>query len=78
MLTLYMKPGCPFCGKVLQWLDDHGVQAELRDITAAEEVAAELEEKGGKRQVPFLVDEGCGMSFYESDAIVAHLSEAHA
>ena len=35
----------------------------------------ELMEKGGKRQVPFLVDEENGVSMYESDDICRYLEE---
>ena len=77
MLTLYVKTGCPFCHKVLDAGRDLGVSFEEKNIADAA-VAAELIARGGKRQVPYLVDSERGMEMYESDDIVAYLQEHYA
>ena len=51
-----------------------GVDLEERNI-AKIEYLDELMEKGGKRQVPFLIDEEKGISMYESDDIIKYLEE---
>ena len=38
-------------------------------------VAEELIARGGKLQVPYLIDEARGKELYESEAIVAYLHE---
>lgn len=76
MLTLFYKPTCPYCQRVLGEAESLGIQFNLKDISADDAVAAELEEKGGKRQVPYLVDEDRGESMYESGDIIAYL-QAH-
>jgi glutathione S-transferase len=38
---------------------------------------AELRERGGKVQVPFLVDPNTGRELYESDDIVAYLEKEY-
>jgi glutaredoxin 3 len=78
MLTLYYKPTCPFCQKVLAKAEELGVTFNLKDISANEATAAELVEKGGQRMVPYLVDEQKGVSMYESGDIVAYLDEHYA
>lgn len=75
MMTLYYKPTCPYCQRVLGVVEDLGIQLTLKDIIADEANAAELVEKGGKRQVPYLVDEDRGVSMYESGDIIAYLEE---
>jgi len=50
----------------------------LRDISTSDEVANELIARGGKRQVPYLVDETQGVEMYESDDIIAHLQKHYA
>lgn len=75
MFTLYYKPTCPFCQRVLQMGENLGVEFDLKDIVANEEFAAELLEKGGKRQVPFLVDTETGASMYESSDIIDYIRE---
>ena len=73
MFILYYKPPCPFCQRVLEVADSLGVEFDLRDISDEEEFAAELVEKGGKRQVPFLVDTENNVSMYESDDIITYI-----
>lgn len=72
MMTLYVKTGCPFCHKVLATGEDLGITFEEKNI-ADDAVAAELIAKGGKRQVPYLIDSERGIEMYESDDIVAYL-----
>ncbi|MDD3531180.1 MAG: glutathione S-transferase N-terminal domain-containing protein [Candidatus Pacebacteria bacterium] len=77
MLTLYVKTGCPFCHKVLDTGADLGVTFEEKNI-ADEAIIAELVARGGKRQVPYLVDRERGVEMYESSDIVAYLQEQYA
>jgi glutaredoxin len=72
MLTLYVKTGCPFCHRVLDAGAELGVVFEEKNI-ADDAVAAELVARGGKRQVPYLIDGERGVEMYESDDIVAYL-----
>lgn len=71
MMTLYVKTGCPWCKKVLDYADAHGIVFEQLNI-ADPKVAEELVKRGGKRQVPYLVDGNIEM--YESADIVAYLA----
>ncbi len=72
MITLYTRPLCPFCAKVKTRIDELAIPYEEKSIEK-EENLAELMEKGGKRQVPYLVDDERGVSMYESDGIVQYL-----
>jgi len=74
MLTLYVKTGCPFCAAVLHKVEELGIEVEQKNI-ADEAVATELVEKGGKRQVPYLVDSEKGVEMYESSDINDYLDE---
>ena len=75
MLILYYKPTCPYCQKVLGEVEDMGIKFDLKDISADESLAEELIEKGGKRQVPYLIDTEKEVSMYESSDIVDYLKE---
>ena len=55
--------------------ENFNVSLELKDISESEEALAELMEKGGKKQVPFLVDSEKNVSMYESNDIIDHLRE---
>jgi len=72
MLELYAKKGCPFCAKVLNFASTNAISILVKDISN-EDYVAELVEKGGKHQVPFLHDTDTGTMMYESDDIVEYL-----
>ena len=72
MLTLYVKSGCLFCAKVLATGHELGFEFDERNI-ADPGVLAELIERGGKHQVPFLIDGDMDVQMYESDDIVDYL-----
>jgi len=76
MLTLYVKTGCPFCAMVLRALDELELDYKEKNI-ADQEVAEELIERGGKRQVPYLIDTDAEVEMYESADIVAHLNQRY-
>ncbi len=56
-------------------MDRLEVEYENKDIAENPAFADELEARGGKRVVPYLVDEAQGVEMYESDDIVAHLQK---
>lgn len=78
MLTLYFKPTCPFCHRVIQIAENLNVEMEMKDISEDETALAELLEKGGMKQVPFLVDSEKGVSMYESSDIIDYIREYYA
>ncbi|MHB1769740.1 MAG: glutaredoxin domain-containing protein [Minisyncoccota bacterium] len=77
MLILYWRPTCPFCHKVLDTAERLGLSLEKRDI-ADPKIAAELVRKGGKQQVPYLIDTARNVEMYESMDIDAYLREHYA
>ncbi|MBI5416038.1 MAG: glutathione S-transferase N-terminal domain-containing protein [Candidatus Omnitrophica bacterium] len=67
-LTLYYKPACPYCQKVLAHMDRNGISVPLKNREESPTVREELVKIGGKPQVPCLVVDGKAM--YESDDII--------
>lgn len=55
-----------------------GVKLDLRDVDESEEALAELVEKSGKRQVPFLVDTDKNVAMPESGDIIEYMRENYA
>lgn len=78
MLTLYYKPSCPYSQRVLAEAEKHNITFDLKDISGDTVLRDELIERGGKKQVPYLVDTEHDISMYESADIVAHLNQYHA
>ena len=71
---LFIMPACPYCQKVLRFMERRGIEMPLRDITSDPGAREELVRVGGKPQVPCLFIDGAPL--YESDDIITHLSEA--
>ena len=72
MLDLYVLKTCPYCEKVISFLEDRSIRYNKVNIEnkANEESLIKL---GGKRQVPFLVDKDRNIQMYESDDIIEYL-----
>ena len=70
-LSLYYFSGCPFCQKVLRYLESKDIKVTLKDTHEKEQFRQELLKAGGKTQVPCLVVDG--RALYESDDIVEWL-----
>ena len=76
MLTLYAFPTCPYCTKVRDFLNENNISFEEIDATEPEN-EKKLIELGGKRQVPYLVDDEHNVAMSESDAIINFLKETY-
>ena len=72
MLDLYIMETCPYCKKVMSFMDEKGIKYNKIDIS---EKSAEdaLIQAGGKRQVPFFVDKDRNIQMYESLDIIEYL-----
>ncbi len=68
-LKLYVMERWPFCVKVVDFLDEKGLEVEILDIDKNPKYREELKRIGGKIQVPMLLIDG--KPLYESDDIVA-------
>ena len=77
MITIYTLPHCPFCDNVKVFAEDNSIKFEDKSIEDAKNLK-ELIDKGGKRQVPFLVDEEHDVTMFESDDIIQYLGNQHA
>ena len=71
--TLYIRRTCPFCVKVLRFMQEEGITIPMVDINGDISAADDLIAIGGKQQVPCLVIDGKAM--YESDDIIDYLRE---
>lgn len=78
-LVLYYRNDCPYCKKVLAYLNDHQRELPMKEINASETASDELVTGGGKRQVPCLrIRENNGDKvtwLYQSAEIISYLDE---
>ena len=73
ILLLYYTPTCPFCKKVLDYLQDIDKEIPLKNIESDMEGTEELLHLGGKTQVPCLFIDG--KPLYESNVIIDWIRE---
>lgn len=71
-MVLYYSPVCPFCHKVLAYMEQEDISLPLRNVLEPG-VKDELIRIGGKSQVPCLVVDG--EPLYESDDIIRFLAD---
>ena len=67
-LKLYYMEACPFCKRVIRYMEKNNIDVELVDIRANPDNNKELIEIGGKDQVPMLLIDGNPL--YESSDII--------
>ena len=72
MLELFILETCPYCQKVMNFLEKEHMRYQKIDITNKESEDS-LIQIGGKRQVPFLVDTERNIQMYESNDIIEYL-----
>lgn len=77
MLTLYTRTGCPYCARVITFLNENIIPWNDKNL-AQPGVAEELLARGGKQQVPYLVDDATGTEMYESLDIIAYVQARYA
>lgn len=72
-LTLYYLKDCPFCQKVLDYLESSEIVLKMIDLEKDPSAREFLLEKGGKSQVPCLQIQN--KFLYESDEIIKWLKK---
>ena len=72
-ITLYALDGCPYCEKVHDALDDHGVDYETEWVGALHSERDEVKRVSGQRAVPVLVDDERGVTMNESDNVLEYV-----
>ncbi len=73
MFDLYIMESCPYCQKVMAYLDEKGINYRKYDINKNSDYKKDLIAIGGKEQVPFLYNEETDDRLYESDKIIEYL-----
>lgn len=74
-LELYNMEASPYCRKVRERLSELDLEYIVRNVPSGSPQREELAKRGGKVQVPFLVDANRNTALYESNEIVAYLEE---
>lgn len=77
-IFLYDIEGCPYCRPVREQLTELDLDVIIVPCPkGSTEHWQALQERGGKKQVPFLVDENTGTQLYESRDIITYLKDTY-
>jgi len=77
-LELYELPGCPYCAKVIDKLDELDLEYVSHEVPRSHSERTEVEEVSGQTGVPVLVDPDNGVEgMPESDDIVEYLERTY-
>lgn len=76
MINLFYLSTCPYCKKVIDFLDNNNIEYKLLDINEHENFN-KLLKIGKKRQVPFIIDTNTGNVMYESADIIDYLTKEY-
>lgn len=76
MINLYYLTTCPYCKRVIDFLNEKNIEYKLFDINEQENFN-KLLKIGKKRQVPFIVDNNTGIVMYESSDIIKYLTKEY-
>ena len=74
MLDLFILETCPYCKKVMNFLEESNIKYHKFDIINKDNVLRLLS-IGGKEQVPFLYNEDTNEKIYESDDIIDYVKK---
>ena len=72
MLDLFIIPNCPYCQKVVKFMDKNKIVCNVFD-TNDNDNALRLLSIGGIDQVPFLYNEEANEKIYDSNNIIEYL-----
>lgn len=75
-IVLYALDGCPYCEKVHDALEDHGIEYETQWVEALHSERDEVKRVSGQRGVPVLVDEDHGVTMAESEKILEYVEQS--
>ncbi|MCS6912532.1 MAG: glutathione S-transferase N-terminal domain-containing protein [Myxococcales bacterium] len=77
LLHLYGFEACPFCRKVREVLHELDLDFLCHNVAPGSARRPALQARGGRVQVPYLVDENTGTALYESEDIVSYLQRTY-
>ena len=77
-ITLYELPGCPYCAKVIDKLNELGLEYDSIEVPRSHGERTEVKDVSGQTGVPVILDEEHDVDgMAESDDIVAFLEETY-
>jgi glutaredoxin 3 len=74
-VRLFVKSGCPWCDEAMEWLDDHGIEYTLLNVTGDAEARNEMRELTGQGKAPSIDVDGEILADFGADELEAWWEE---
>jgi glutaredoxin-like YruB-family protein len=72
-VKVYSTPNCPYCRMLKEFLTEHGIAFEDKDVSVNREAAREMIEKSGQMGVPVTIIDGNVVMGLNKDRLKAFL-----
>jgi glutaredoxin 3 len=69
-IRLFIKPGCPWCEEVQEWLEAHAVPHETLDVVRDSKARAEMHQLTGQSKAPSIDVDGTILADFGVDELV--------
>lgn len=70
-IRLFIKPGCPWCEEVVDWLDSHSITYTTLDVTEDEDARSEMFDLTGQTKTPSIEVDDHVLSDFGADELEA-------
>jgi glutaredoxin 3 len=72
---LYVKPGCPWCDEVVQFLNDSGIHYREVNVITTPSAMVDMKSKSGQSKVPTLDWHGKVLADFGVDELIPFLRD---
>lgn len=72
---LFIKPGCPWCDEVIEWLDSRKYNYEKLDVIACASARAEMRELTSQTKAPSIELDGHILADFGADELEVWLTQ---
>ncbi len=73
MPLLYIKPGCPWCDEVIDYLANEGIEVEILNVYSDPQIMAAMVECSGQTKAPTLDWDGTVLADFGVDELIPFL-----
>ncbi|HXG46053.1 MAG TPA: glutaredoxin family protein [Methylomirabilota bacterium] len=68
-VRLFIKPFCPWCHEVMDWLNSHGIAYEKLDVTHDDDARREMVALSGQTLAPVIEVDGAVLADFGADEL---------
>jgi glutaredoxin len=75
-IRLFIKPGCGWCRKAINWLDDHDIEHETLDVLADDNAYDEMVKLSGQTLAPVIEVDGKVLADFGPEQLAVFMKQS--